>query len=176
MLEKENAMLREDMAVCSQAMHAVIEKLPFAAAAVDEAGHIICGSPAFFSLAGFDNGDESILGSEPRDYIPPNILNLILNGAAGNTETINKLADYDGRKVSVSVLSVRRGGMSVCFIRDIRDISVAGEEIVIRIKESINRQMAMVQKIGFLLGEEVSEVSKNLDSVIKIIDTAKDAE
>jgi len=44
---------------------------------------------------------------------------------------------------------------------------VQGEEVIARVSEVIDKNLEMVQKIGFLLGEGASETEQMLNSIIE---------
>lgn len=64
--------------------------------------------------------------------------------------------------------------IALVMVRDLSVPQVAFEEIVTLMRETIDRKMAMVQNIGSLLGEELSVVVNNLNTVINIAESVSD--
>ncbi len=63
--------------------------------------------------------------------------------------------------------------MCGAIIRDLYSPEVQGEEVIIRVSEVIDKNLEMVQKIGFLLGEGASETEQMLNSIIESYKTKK---
>ncbi len=170
-LERENRRLREESSALLSGFRTLIRKFPVAVALADGNGFVLCANPEFMELTGTGNGkNTSDAGAYEnlRQSLPSDLYDLVMNTARGGEDIDGKLVRLGKHPVSFSVYAVGKRDMAVVLLRELRSASVKGDEVVRRVKGSIDRQMSMVQKIGFLLGEEVSEISKNLDSVIKI--------
>lgn len=174
-LKKENAALREEISVLSAGLHTLIRKLPVATVITDNNGRIRMANPAFTELAGVKGHDENseLNEVELRDIVEDEIYNFFINANLGE-DMEGTITRMNGHLVNLSIYSIRKRDIVIGMIRDLEIPSAANEETVRLIKTSIDRQMAMVQKIGFLLGEEVSEIARNLNSVIKISDKRHD--
>jgi len=60
-----------------------------------------------------------------------------------------------------------KNGIVGAVIRDMYAPEVRKEEVIKRITDAIDINLAMVQKIGFLLGEGASETEQMLNSIIQ---------
>ncbi len=83
----------------------------------------------------------------------------------------SKLGDFT---VSTSIYSIRRGEKIMLIFRNIADSLVARQEATKQIEAVINQNMSMVQKIGFLLGEEIAATTKVLYKTMTTIDPKYD--
>jgi hypothetical protein len=63
--------------------------------------------------------------------------------------------------------------MCGAIIRDLYSPEVQGEEVISRVSEVIDKNLEMVQQIGFLLGEGASETEQMLNSIIESYKTKK---
>jgi hypothetical protein len=125
----------------------------------------------------------SILGEEVEE------INEVIPGSQGAdlrkifTEDICNLFSFvltesepvDGRDVShgsellnLSIFPIRENQIAGAIVRDMRAPEVQKAEVIKRVSEVIDKNLSMVQQIGFLLGEGASDIEKMLNSVIKI--------
>jgi len=58
-------------------------------------------------------------------------------------------------------------------IRDMYAPEIRKEEVIKRVTEAIDKNLEMVQKIGFLLGEGAAETEQMLNSIMEFYKTAK---
>ena len=69
--------------------------------------------------------------------------------------------------LNVSIFPIRKNKICGAIIRDLYSPEVQGEEVTNRVTEVIEKNLEMVQKIGFLLGEGASETEQMLNSIIE---------
>jgi hypothetical protein len=74
---------------------------------------------------------------------------------------------YKDKLLNLSVFTIKPNSIVGAVIRDMYAPEVQKEEVIKRITEVIDKNLAMVQNIGFLLGEGASETEKMLNSIIK---------
>jgi GTP-sensing pleiotropic transcriptional regulator CodY len=60
-------------------------------------------------------------------------------------------------------------------IRDLFSPEVQREEVINRVSDVIDKNLEMVQKIGFLLGEGASDTEKMLNSIVESFRQKKNA-
>ena len=58
-------------------------------------------------------------------------------------------------------------------VRDLHVPVVQREEVIHRVNEVIDKNLAMIQKIGFLLGEGATETERMLNSIIESFKTGE---
>ena len=69
--------------------------------------------------------------------------------------------------LNVSIFPIRKNKSCGGIIRDLYSPEVQGEEVTSRVSEVIDKNLEMVQKIGFLLGEGAAETEQMLNSIIE---------
>jgi hypothetical protein len=69
--------------------------------------------------------------------------------------------------LNVSVFIIRKGKIVGAVLRDMYSPEVRKEEVIKRVSEAIDKNLSMVQQIGFLLGEGASETERMLNSIIE---------
>jgi GTP-sensing pleiotropic transcriptional regulator CodY len=69
--------------------------------------------------------------------------------------------------LNISIFPIRKNKICGAIIRDLYSPEVQGEEVTSRVSEVIDKNLEMVQKIGFLLGEGASETEQMLNSIIE---------
>ena len=162
----------------SELTDAMLEKLRAGIVIVDYKLKIIKANNTFCN----------ILGEEAQE------INEIIPGLAGAdlsklfSEEICNLFDFvlknsesvDGRDVrheesllNISIFPIRESQVAGGIIRDMRAPSVQRAEVTRRVSDVIDKNLEMVQKIGFLLGESAADIEKMLNSVIEIYNEQK---
>ncbi|MBQ4280207.1 MAG: 4Fe-4S binding protein [Rikenellaceae bacterium] len=179
-LERDVALLREQVAAAKGATRQVIDRLPVAALLADRQGRVAVANRPLFellapALAPTVESVDALAGSRLDSLLGDYIYHLFRQAALGE-EIADLIADLGGRQVSVSFASLHSGGLILGLVSDLSRPDVVGGEIARRLRETIDLKMAMVQKIGFLLGEEGSEVVKKLNSIIKMVEGPHHAE
>jgi hypothetical protein len=75
--------------------------------------------------------------------------------------------------LNISIFPIKKNKMCGAIIRDLYSPEVQGEEVISRVSEVIDKNLEMVQQIGFLLGEGASETEQMLNSIIESYKTKK---
>jgi GTP-sensing pleiotropic transcriptional regulator CodY len=68
--------------------------------------------------------------------------------------------------LNISIFPIRQNKIAGAIIRDLYSPEVQREEVINRVSDVIDKNLEMVQKIGFLLGEGASETERMLNSII----------
>ena len=178
-LEKELAQTQERLGIVNQCFRLVILRLPTATFIVERGGRIVAANRAFAELTGIG---PLRLADLPEDLAGENIFNLLPDEA---DKLIRMSASEDSDRCYVTRIGARDVSFSVTPLtgdyvlgigRALDDPAVAGEQVLSLLHEVIDRKMAMVQKIGSLLGEETSAEINGLNTVIRIVESAKGTE
>lgn len=177
-LESESARLKEELSNVSGGLTEVMERIPLAIVIAKTDGEIICANHSLIEMLDYTaaekaTGKPHLAGIYLTECLPAEVADMFVSVSLGEDNIVNAPVVISGTNMSISVYRVKRREMTIGIVRNISIPEVANSEVVLRIKESIDRQMAMVQKIGFLLGEEVSDISANLNSIVKIIENDK---
>lgn len=80
---------------------------------------------------------------------------------------LSKDIHFEDRMLNISIFPIKKNRMCGAIIRDLYSPEVQGEEVIARVSEVIDKNLEMVQKIGFLLGEGASETEQMLNSIIE---------
>jgi hypothetical protein len=80
---------------------------------------------------------------------------------------LSKDVHFEDKMLNVSIFPIRKNKICGAIIRDLYSPEVQGEEVTSRVSEVIDKNLEMVQKIGFLLGEGASETEQMLNSIIE---------
>jgi hypothetical protein len=79
----------------------------------------------------------------------------------------NKDISLEDNLLNISIFPIKRKEVVGAIIRDLFEPAVRKEETIERVKDVIDKNLAMVQKIGFLLGEGASDTEQMLNTIIK---------
>jgi hypothetical protein len=92
-----------------------------------------------------------------------NFFSFVLN----KDETIdNKDVEIDDKLITVSIFPIEKGKTIGAVFKNLYQSEVRKEEVMYRINDVIEKNLGMVQQIGFLLGEGASETERMLNSII----------
>jgi iron only hydrogenase large subunit-like protein len=157
----------------SELTDAMLEKLRAGIVFVDYRMKIVKANRTFCAIMG-EEAEEinevipGLAGAALNKFFPEEICNLF-SYVVTNTESI------DGRDVrhgenflNLSIFPIRENQIAGGIVRDMRAPEVQRAEVIQRISDVIDKNLEMVQKIGFLLGEGASDVEKMLNSIIQI--------
>lgn len=176
-LENEVTALKQHVRSLEEMVRRVILHLPVAAFVADKEERIVAANAALRELAAdlqsnAEKEVETLEGHGLKEIFQEEVVRL-MNTVAADGGDPGYVAKIGSRELSVTYTSLGQGAR-LGILRDLRDPAVLGEEVVRRLRGTIDRQLAVVQKIGFLLGEEVSEVVNDLSSVIRAVEAGKD--
>ncbi|MFO7862471.1 MAG: [Fe-Fe] hydrogenase large subunit C-terminal domain-containing protein [Salinivirgaceae bacterium] len=138
----------------------------------DDQQKIVLSNESFIELLGDDAKEISdvvpgLVGASLETLVPPNILNFFSYVLENNNLVDNKDIHLNSKLLNISVFPIEKHRIVGAVFRNMYAPEVQREEIVSRITEVIERNLNMVQKIGFLLGEGASETERMLNSIIE---------
>ncbi len=170
--ESENAARREQQ-LAKQAfvtMETMLQKLPSCLVIVNEKLKILQVNQSFIKFLGPDAAEineiiPGLAGADIKKLLPFNIYNLfsyvLLNGEDIQKRDIH----YNEELYNISVFSIRENSIVGAVIADINSPELRKDEVLNRIDEVIGKNLEMVQKIGFLLGETAADTEQMLNSI-----------
>jgi len=172
--EKEMAQSASDM------MNNMLEKLPTGVVVVDNNLKILHSNQSFINTIGEDAKAISeiipgLAGADLKTLIPFNIYNMFSFVIKEDEPVVSKDVHFEDRMLNISIFPIKKNRMCGAIIRDIFSPEVQGEEVTNRVSEVIEKNLEMVQKIGFLLGEGASETEQMLNSIIESYKTRRAA-
>lgn len=91
----------------------------------------------------------------------------VLHGA----ELVDRDVRLGGRIVHATIFGIERGEYAGGVFQDVTDPRVRKDRIVSQARKVINKNLAVVQKIAYLLGENAAETEATLSSIIESYET-----
>lgn len=155
----------------SEITSAMLQKLPSGLVILNEKLKIIQANQSFIDMLGEDAKEineiiPGLAGADLKTLLPYNIYNLFTYVLANNENIRNRDITYNDQLLNASVFQIRKGKIVGAVFRDMYSPDVRKEEVMKRITEVIDKNLTMVQQIGFLLGEGASETEKMLHSIL----------
>lgn len=170
---EENALREKEIAQnASDMMNNMLEKLPTGVVIVDVNLKILHSNKSFINIIGEDAKAISeiipgLAGADLKTLLPFNVYNMFTFVIKEDEPVVSKDVHFDDRLLNVSIFPIKKNKMCGAIIRDLYSPEVQGEEVTARVTEVIEKNLEMVQKIGFLLGEGASETEQMLNSIIE---------
>ena len=166
--QKEKELAKEAAEITS----GMLRKLPSGVVILDNELKIIESNDSFIELIGSDAKDiaeiiPGLKGADLKTLLPFELYNLFTYALTHNEEIINRDVQFEETLLNVSVFKIKKGEIVGAVLRDMYAPEVQKEEILSRITDTIDKNLGMVQKIGFLLGEGAAETERMLNSIIK---------
>jgi iron only hydrogenase large subunit-like protein len=164
--EKEIAQSASDM------MISMMEKLPSGVVIVDNNLKILHSNQSFITIAGEDAKAVAevipgLAGADLKALVPYNVYNMFSFVLKEDEPVVSKDVHLEERLLNISIFPIKKNKMCGAIIRDLYSPEVQSEEVTLRVSEVIDKNLEMVQKIGFLLGEGASETEQMLNSIIE---------
>jgi iron only hydrogenase large subunit-like protein len=164
--EKDIAQSASDM------MNNMLEKLPTGVVIVDSNLKILHSNQSFINIIGEDAKVISdvipgLAGADIKTLIPFNVYNMFTFVIKEDEPVVSKDVHFEDKMLNISIFPIKKNKMCGAIIRDLYSPEVQGEEVTARVTEVIEKNLEMVQKIGFLLGEGASETEQMLNSIIE---------
>jgi iron only hydrogenase large subunit-like protein len=164
--EKEVAQSASDM------MNNMLEKLPTGVVIIDNNLKILHSNRSFINIIGEDARAISdvipgLAGADLKTLIPFNVYNMFTYVLKEDDPVVSKDVHFEDKMLNISIFPIKKNKMCGAVIRDLYSPEVQGEEVINRVTEVIEKNLEMVQKIGFLLGEGASETEQMLNSIIE---------
>jgi hypothetical protein len=172
--EKDIAQNASDM------MNNMLEKLPTGVVIVDSNLKILHSNQSFINIIGEDAQAISevipgLAGADIKTLIPFNVYNMFTFVIREDEAVVSRDVHFDQKMLNISIFPIRKNKMCGAIIRDLHSPEVQAEEVTNRVAEVIEKNLEMVQKIGFLLGEGAAETEQMLNSIIESYKTTEKA-
>ncbi|MFH0760552.1 MAG: [Fe-Fe] hydrogenase large subunit C-terminal domain-containing protein [Bacteroidota bacterium] len=174
LLESEKQALEEKEMVreYSETLSSLLQKIPSGVVLVNKDMRIIQSNRAFIDILGdeaktIDEVIPGLKGADMRTLLPPQMFNLFTHVLQNNLEVLHRDIQMENRLLSLSVFPIKKGNTLGAILRDLSLPEVQKEEVIKKVTEVIDKNLEMVQQIGFLLGEGAADTEKMLNSIIK---------
>lgn len=170
---------REIAREASETTTSMLQKLPAGIVLIDKNLKIVQANQSFINIMGEEAREineviPGLVGADIKSLLPYafyNIVNFVLNS---NEEVVNRDVQTTNGLLNISVFPIKKGRITGAIIRDLYQPEVRKEEIISRVSDVIDKNLEMVQQIGFLLGEGAAETERMLNSIIQSYKTNKD--
>jgi len=150
----------------------MLQKLPSAIVIVDENLKIIESNQSFINILGEDAAEineiiPGLMGADLKTLLPFQFYKLFSAVISNNENLVNRDVHLGEKLLNVSVFSIKKGRIVGAVLRDMYLPEVRKEEVIHRVTEVIDENLALVQKIAFLLGEGAATTERMLNSIIE---------
>jgi Na+-translocating ferredoxin:NAD+ oxidoreductase RNF subunit RnfB len=173
--QKEKEAARE----ASEIVRRMLHKLPSMVVICDQNLKIIQTNSSFIDLLGEEAREISevvpgLAGADLKTLLPYKFYNLFTYVLTHNESITNRDLRYDDKVLNVSIFVIEREKIVGAVIRDMSAPEVQKEEVVKRLTDVIDKNLSLVQQIGFIMGEGASETERMLNSIIESYNLKKD--
>jgi Na+-translocating ferredoxin:NAD+ oxidoreductase RNF subunit RnfB len=179
--EKQARKEKEAAREASEIVHRMLQKLPSMVVICDQHLKIIHANESFIQMLGEDAKEihevvPGLTGADLKSLLPYHLSTLFTYVLSHNESITNRDVLHEGKLLNVSVFIIEKDKIAGAVIRDMSAPEVQKEEVVKRLTEVIDKNLGLVQQIGFILGEGAADTERMLNSIIKSYRQKKDLE
>ncbi|MBS3769304.1 MAG: [Fe-Fe] hydrogenase large subunit C-terminal domain-containing protein [Bacteroidales bacterium] len=178
--ESEQKARKEKQAAkeASETINAMLQKLPSAVVIIDQNLKVVQSNKTFVDHL----GDEAqainevipgLIGADLKSLLPHNILTLFSHVLENQQNIVNRDIYLEEKLLNLSIFNIKKGKIVGAVLRDMYAPEIRKEQVIKRVTEVIDKNLEMVQKIGYLLGEGASETEQMLNSIIEFYRSEK---
>jgi iron only hydrogenase large subunit-like protein len=180
-LKKSEKVARKEKEAAKEAneiVNAMLQELPSGIVILDKDLKIIQSNKKFIHLLG-DEAESiaevipGLIGADLKTLIPVGILNFFSYVLSNNTDVVNKDVKIEENLLNLSIFTIKKDKIIGAIFRDMFSPEVRSEEVIKRVNDVINKNLEMVQQIGFLLGEGASDTEQMLNSIKRSFQSKK---
>jgi len=176
---KKNA-LKEKVAAqeASETIHSMLQKLPSGVVILNQQLKVMQSNQSFIDILGEEAAAineviPGLSGADLKSLLPYPVYNLFTQVVSNNSDITNRDIHIEERLLNLSIFTIQKDKTIGAVFRDMYSPEVRTEEIVKRVTDVIDKNLAMVQNIGFLLGEGASETEQMLNTIIELYKNPK---
>ncbi len=174
-LQSEQKQIHANSELAIQAMdilNAMLQKLPSSIVIIDKDYKIVRSNLSFIEMIGQEAKDiheiiPELVGADIRTLLPTHIFQYFQFVLENDESITNKDIVLNEKYLNVSIFSIKKNEIVGAVFRNLYSPEIREEEVINRLNEVIDRNLQMVQKIGFLLGEEAAATEQMLHSIIQ---------
>ncbi|MBI1753791.1 MAG: 4Fe-4S binding protein [Acidobacteria bacterium] len=149
--------------------NALIRAMPAGVALVDEGLRIVECNRRFAETLGGDAPDvfdvKPGLGGADLGRLAPDLKGFFARGLEKEVAALRRDVQVGGRILRLTVFTIEAGRLVGGVLQDITEPAVQREQVLQQAQEVIRKNVATVQKIAFLLGENAAETEMMLESL-----------
>jgi iron only hydrogenase large subunit-like protein len=180
-LQNSEKVARHEQQLAKDAMETIetmLQKLPSSIVIVDENLRVIQANQTLIEMLGPEAEEineviPGLVGADIKTLLPYQIHNLFSYVMLNGEDIQNRDIHLNDQLYNISVFTIRKNKIVGAVMRDMQSPEIRKEEVVKRVSEVIDKNLEMVQKIGFLLGEGAAETEQMLNSIIEFYKSAK---
>ncbi|HPE86890.1 MAG: [Fe-Fe] hydrogenase large subunit C-terminal domain-containing protein [Bacteroidales bacterium] len=151
---------------------AILARMNSGVVIVDSHFKIIESNAAFIAMLGEEVREiaeiiPGLAGADLKTLLPYAFYNVFNFVFEQDQPVLNKDIEMENGLLNVTAFPIRSAKIAGAIVRDMFLPEVQKEEVINRMNEIIDENLAMVQQIGFLLGEGASKTEKMLNSIIQ---------
>jgi len=170
--EKEARMGQEAAQEASEVTSAMLQKLRSGVVFIDKNLKVIQANNNFINMLGEEVKEISevipgLAGADVKRLLPYAFCNMVNYVFTTHEDVLYKDIDTSVGIINVSIFPLKKGQIVGAILRDMHQPEVLKAEIENRVSEVVEKNLEMVQKIGYLLGEGAAETERMLNSIIK---------
>lgn len=170
--KKEALVDKIAMEEAHQITHSMLQELPSAIVIVDQKLKIIQANKGLIDLLGEDAKDiaqviPGLVGADLKSFIPFNVQKLFSFVFNSGDNIINRDIHMNDEIFTASFFSIKENEIVGAVLRNMQQPEIMKEQVIERVTEVIDKNLEMVQKIGFLLGEGAAETEQMLNSILQ---------
>jgi Na+-translocating ferredoxin:NAD+ oxidoreductase RNF subunit RnfB len=164
---------KESAKEASETIGRMLQKLPSSVVIINQDLKIIHSNNSFIEMLGeeaksIDEVIPGLIGADLKTLLPFNIYNMFSHVFSTGENILNRDIHIEDNLFNLSVFTIRKNKIVGAVFRDMYSPEVRKEEVIKRVTEVIDKNLSMVQKIGFLLGEGASETEQMLNSIMEL--------
>ncbi|MFW5916625.1 MAG: [Fe-Fe] hydrogenase large subunit C-terminal domain-containing protein [Bacteroidota bacterium] len=178
--ESEQKARKEKQAAkeASETINEMLQKLPSAVVIIDQNLKVIQSNKTFIDYLGEEAQSineviPGLVGADLKTLLPHNIFTLFSHVLDNQQNIVNRDIYLDEKLLNLSIFNIKKGKIVGAVLRDMYAPEIRKEQVIKRVTEVIDKNLEMVQKIGYLLGEGASETEQMLNSIIEFYQSEK---
>ncbi len=150
----------------------MLQELPSPVVIVDRKLKIIQANKGLISLLGEEATEiaqviPGLIGADIKNFIPYNIQKLFSFVFDSGENILNRDIHLNGQIYTTSLFVIKSEEIVGAVFRNMQSPEIQKEQAIKRITEVIDKNLEMVQKIGYLLGEGAAETEQMLNSILQ---------
>lgn len=155
----------------SETINTMLQKLPSAVVLIDRNLKIVQSNRTFVEYLGdeaksIDEVIPGLVGADLKSLLPHNIQTLFSHVLNNQQNIVNRDIYLENKLLNLSIFNIKKGKIVGAVLRDMYSPEIRKEQVIKRVTEVVDKNLEMVQKIGYLLGEGASETEQMLNSII----------
>lgn len=161
-----------------QTVETMLQKLPSSIVIVDENMRVVQANKSFITMLGTEVEEVNdvipgLVGANIKTLVPYQFYNLFSFVMLNGDDIQDKDVYLNERLCNISVFTIKKNKIVGALVRDMQSPDIRKEEVIKRVTEVVDKNLEMVQKIGFLLGEGAAETEQMLNSIIEFYKNSK---